>query len=222
MRRLNAGKVAIAVLVIALLGATVYAVLAPRPRSPNGNALATGSTPGDRVYAYVGNKTVMLSDVQRSYASRNPSQQNLTLDEYFNATYVPFTMLVLDAERQGMTINASKIDSTITVLNETLAKKNVTFSAYLAGLNETMPQLRHDIERSFLLNEILTAEVASKVNVTAAEVEKAYNASGYAKLGIPLSQARNEIGPKILRQKQDERLHEIVVQLRQRYPVRYP
>lgn len=219
MRRVNPGRVVVAVIIVAIVGAVVYAVLAPRAGTA---PVSARRSPTSQVYAYVGNHTVLLSDLERAYATRNPSQQNLTLAEYFNASYAPRTMLLLDAARQGMTVNSSEIDATIKVINATLASKNVSFQTYLDGLNETMTQLRIDIGNSYLLNKILTEEVASKVNVTAAEVEEAYNASGYAKLGIPLDQARNEIGPKILQQKQDALLHKVISNLSERYAIRYP
>ena len=208
MRRVAWTRILGSALVVVLAAALFYAIWSPSAQEAE-------------VYAYVGSEPVMMSELERAYTSRDASQENLTLREYFNESYAPRTMIVLEARRLGIEVNDSEVDATVRLINASLQARNESFDSYLEQLNATLPQLRRDIRTSYLLNRVIEQEIAAKINVSAAEVQEAYEAGGYESLGIPLEQARNEIGPRILQQKQNERLREYVDQLRERYEIRY-
>ena len=172
------------------------------------------------VYAYVGSEAVSTAELERAYAQRSPVQENLSIDEYFDETYAPRIMILLEASELGLEVTDEEVDEWVMMINRTLATQNVTFETYLEDLNVTREELRRDIWSSTLLDKALDVLVAREVMVSAAEVEAAYDAAGYADRGIPLEVARNEIGPVLLREKQEARLREVIAQLEERYDVR--
>ena len=208
MRRISWSRI----LVIGALVCIVVAFVLLRMDAPE---------PQGDVYAYVGSEPVYREALERSYSQRNPTQENLSLDEYFEETYAPRTMLLLEAEALNLTVTTEEVDGWVMMINSTLQSQNVSFDMYLEDLNVTYEELRVDIRESTLLDKVLETLVAREVMVTAEEIEAAYVEKGYEALGIPLEDARNEIGPALLREKQDARLRELVEELRERYDISY-
>lgn len=217
MRRIAWGKVFFMLAVVCIVAAFALVRLG-NPEFLSG--LVAGERDAD-VYGYVGSKPVFIDDVERSYEQRSTIQQDLSIGEFFNETYAPRTMLLLEAEAIGVTVTEEEVDAWITVINSSLKSRNSTFESYLEDLDVTMDQLRRDIYESTLLDKVLEKLVAREVVVTAEEVREAYDAAGYEALGISLEEARNEIGPMILREKQDAHLRGIVEELRERYDVTF-
>ena len=173
------------------------------------------------VYAYIDSVPVMRADLDRWYEQRSPIQADLTREEFFEETYAPRVMLMLESENLNITVTEEEIDAWITTINTTLQSRNVSFDIYLEDLNVTMERLRTDIYETTLLDKVLESLVAEQVMVTAEEIQEAYEQAGYEALGIPLEDARNEIGPMILREKQDAHLREVVEELRERYEITF-
>lgn len=217
MRRISWSRI----LVIAGVVCIIAAFALVRMGAPDFLSGLVVGEPRDDVYAYIDSEPVFMDDLERSYEQRSATQQDLSIDEFFNETYAPRTMLLLEAGAIGITVSDEEVDAWIAVINSSLQSRNVSFDIYLEDLNVTMSQLRRDIYESTLLDKVLEDLVAREVMVTAEEVREVYDAAGYETLGIPLEDARNEIGPMILREKQDARLREIVEELRERYDVTF-
>lgn len=217
MRRISWSRI----LVIAGVVCIIAAFALVRMGAPDFLSGLVVGEPRDDVYAYIDSEPVFMDDLERSYEQRSATQQDLSIDEFFNETYAPRTMLLLEAGAIGITVSDEEVDAWIAVINSSLQSRNVSFDIYLEDLNVTMSQLRRDIYESTLLDKVLEDLVAREVMVTAEEVREVYEAAGYEALGIPLEDARNEIGPMILREKQDARLREIVEELRERYDVTF-
>jgi hypothetical protein len=207
MRRISWGRIFILAALVCIVAA-LYLM-----------SIATQEHDDRAVYARIGSEPVYLDDLERSYAQRSPAQENLSLEAFFEETYAPRTMLLLEARERNITVPQAEIDAWIAVINATLQSRNITFQTYLDDLNATYDQLRQDIYETTLLDKTLEALVAREIMVSAEEVQQAYDAAGYEALGIPLEEARNEIGPAILREKQDARLRALVEELRERYDV---
>ena len=172
------------------------------------------------VYALIGSTAIERSDVERSYAQRSADQADLSLEEYFDTAYAPRMLLLIEARSEGITVSDEEVDVWIMIINSSLQSQNASFDEYLEDLDRSYEELREDIRSSMLLEKALDRFVAEQVMVTAQEVQEAYDAAGYAALNITLEEARNEIGPRILREKQEARLHEVLAELRERYDVR--
>lgn len=179
---------------------------------------STGDVSGER-YATIGPEEVTLREIERAYADRADTHESLTMREYFEDIYAPRTLLLLEAHARDITVSEAEIDEWIDTINSTAQSRNSTFEQRLEELGVSHDELRSDIHDTILLDRFLEIAVAREVNVTAAEVEAAYEEAGYESLGIPLEQARDEIGPQLLREKRDERLRTVIEELNGRYDV---
>lgn len=209
MKRIAWRRVSIIAIVVLVCLAAAYLAF----------TLRADADPEERIYATVGPETVTFSEIERAYASRDAAQANLTMEEFFEEIHAPRELLVLEAYARNLTVSDEEVDEWVTTINTTLASRNVTFGTYLDDLNLTYDELRSDIRTSTMLTMVLEDAVAKRVNVSAQEVQEAYDAAGYEDLGIPLDQARNEIGPRILREKQDATLRALIEDLSERYPI---
>lgn len=183
-------------------------------------AFTTGEPGVDDAYATIGPETVTVAELDSAYRQRGAEHDDLSRDEYFTQIYAPRTLMLIEAREIGLSVSDDEVDEWVSTINSTLASRNVTFERYLDDLNLTYDELRDDIRSSTLLNRMLTVSVASKVNVSAEEVEAAYAGSTYEQQGIPIEQARDAIGPEILREKQDATLRELIDRLGEKYEVR--
>lgn len=76
-----------------------------------------------------------------------------------------------EAERQGMSVKMTEIESAITAL---VGHKTEDLETFLAKQNITIEELRSGIKRQILLQRIYSREVVEKINITDDDVRKEY------------------------------------------------
>jgi len=187
-----------AILVIAVLGATAPAQVAshaPTTAAKTSAPLSPSMQVTGKTVATVNGSVLTDKDLLREmfaifpYARQHngfPKSQEAGIRQGALEMIIFEELVYQEAQRRKMTIPAAKIDQGVAAYKQTFESPQQFQQFMQSEMHGSMQQLRNQIQRSMLIDQLLKQEVDQKSAVTAADVRAYYDKNG-ARFQLPES-----------------------------------
>ncbi|MBI2144789.1 SurA N-terminal domain-containing protein [Candidatus Woesearchaeota archaeon] len=161
----------------------------------------TGSSSRE-VAALVNGERIYFDDVNEEYASLSTEQQESITRADALSFLIEREILAQEAKRQGVTVSEKEVEDEYEFL---LLVSNLTgpgLELQLRARNSSLEKFKATVKKQVMIGKLLDKAVPRQFIIKHDDVERIYNASNYASLGITFEHAEKAIVDLITGQRQ--------------------
>ncbi len=147
-------------------------------------------------------------------------KQQVSFEDYIKSFFVPRTLLMLDAEKNNITVSDEEILKSLEDLNNTFLQQNTSVEEYLEKINLTLDEFKNRLKQDLIVQKEVDF-VTKNINVSDEEIRAVYDSLNLSSKNITFEKAKNDLYNLILSDKKSKFLQTYIKQLENEYNVKF-
>ena len=147
-------------------------------------------------------------------------KQQVSFEDYIKSFFVPRTLLMLDAEKNNITVSDEEILKSLKDLNDTFLQQNTSVEEYIQSVGLTLDEFKNRLKQDLIVQKEVDF-VTKNINVSDEEIRAVYESLNLSSKNITFEKAKNDLYNLILSDKKSKFLQTYIKQLENEYNVKF-